>query len=269
MNRLKLNNKKNRLELILKNFDSLMVAFSGGVDSAFLLAMAHEVLGRKVAAITATSDIHPAKEREAAIDFAKKLDIKLILLESKEMSHSDFVANSKNRCYICKKILFKDIFAIASEMGIKNIAHGANTDDLKDFRPGLKAAHELGVIAPLIDAKLTKDDIRLLSKEMHLTEWNKPSMPCLATRIPYGTPIIRQALEMVEQAEDVLFGLGFIVCRVRMHGNIARIEVTQKDFAKILDNGIRKIVISKFRTIGFSNIALDLEGYIQGSMNRP
>jgi len=269
MSRLDLNNKKNMLDLILKNFDSLMVAFSGGVDSAFLLAVAHEALGRKVVAITATSDIHPAKEREATIDFTKKLGIKHILLESKEMSCSDFVANSKDRCYICKKILFKDIFKIAAEMGIKNIVHGANTNDLKDFRPGLKAAHEFGVVAPLIDAKLAKDNIRLLSKEMHLAEWNKPAMSCLATRISYGTPITKQVLEMVEQSEDVLFDLGFIACRVRMHGNIARIEVNKEDFAKILDKRIRKIVISKFRTIGFSHIALDLEGYIQGSMNRP
>lgn len=269
MNRLELNNKKNRLYLTLKNLDSLMVAFSGGVDSALLLAVAYEALGRKVAAITAASDIHPAKEKEAAIEFAKKLDIKHIMLESKEMSHPDFVANRKDRCYICKKILFKDILTIAAQLGIKNVAHGANTDDLKDFRPGLKAAHELGVIAPLIDAKLTKDDIRLLSKEIHLAEWNKPAMSCLATRIPYGTSITREALEMVEQVEDVLSGLGFITCRVRIHGNVARIEVNQEDFAKILDNRTRKIVVSKFRTIGFSHIAVDLEGYIQGSMNRP
>lgn len=268
MNRLDLKNKKNRLDLTLKDFDSLMVAFSGGVDSALLLAVAHEALGRKVTAITAISDIHPAKEREAAIEFTKKLDIKHILLKSKEMNHPDFVANRKDRCYICKKILFKDILTIAAQLGIENVAHGANIDDLKDFRPGLKAAHELGVIAPLIEAKLTKDDIRLLSKEIYLTEWNKPAMSCLATRIPYGTPITREALEMVEQAEDVLFGLGFITCRVRLHGNVARIEVNQEDFTKILDERIRQIVVGRFRTIGFCHIAVDLEGYIQGSMNR-
>ena len=268
MNRLSLNNKKKRLTLILKGFDSLMVAFSGGVDSAFLLAVAHEVLKKNVVAVTAVSEIHPPREKKKAMEFVKNYGIKHIMLQSKEMSLPAFLANRKDRCYVCKKNLFEKLIKIASNIGIKYIAHGANTDDLEDFRPGHTAAQEMGVLAPMIDAGLTKDDIRLLSKEMNLETWNKPALACLATRIPYETPITVKALEMVDQAEDALISLGFNACRVRKHENMARIEVNPKEIETISDKKIRETIVRKFRKIGFSHVTVDLEGYIQGNMNR-
>ena len=268
MNRLSLNNKKERLALILKGLDSLMVAFSGGADSAFLLAVAHDVLKENVVAVTAVSEIHPAREKKKAMKFVKNYGIKHIILQSAEMSLPAFVANRKDRCYVCKKNLFKKLIKIASDIGIKYIAHGANTDDLEDFRPGLAAAQEMGVLAPMIDAGLTKDDIRLLSKQMNLETWNKPALACLATRIPYGTPITVKALEMVDQAENVLISLGFNVCRVRKYENMARIEVNPKEIESISDKKNRETIVGKFRKIGFSHVTVDLEGYIQGNMNR-
>lgn len=263
MSQLNLNNKKKQLVLILKELDSLMVAFSGGVDSAFLLAVAHEVLKDNVVAVTAVSQIYPAREKKKTMKFVKNYGIKHIILQSAEMSLPDFVANRKDRCYVCKKNLFEKLIKIASDIGIKYIAHGANTDDLEDFRPGLTAAREMGVVAPLIDVGLIKDDIRLLSKEMNLETWNKPAQACLATRIPYGTPITVKALEMVDQAENVLISLGFNACRVRKYENMARIEVNPKEIESISDKKIRETIVGKFRKIGFSHVTVDLEGYVQ------
>ena len=268
MNRNSIKIKKDRLVLRLKQFDSLIVAFSGGVDSTFLLAVAHDIVNKDVVAITAESPIHPAREKEVAVRFARNSGIKHIVLQSREISRPEFVANRKERCYICKKFFFEDLIKTASEMGIKHIAHGANVDDLEDFRPGFAAAHEMGIVAPLIDAGLAKDEIRLLSKEMSLETWNSPSMACLATRIPYGSPITLKVLKMVEQAENVIGSLGFSTCRVRHHGTVARIEVNPEDLERILNKRIKPTIIRKFREIGFSHIAVDMEGYVQGSMNK-
>lgn len=259
--------KRERLASIINGFDSLIVAFSGGVDSAFLLAIAHKLLKKNVVAISATSPIHPSREIEYSKKFADNLGIKHILFKSREINHSGFMANKKNRCYICKKLLFEDILKIASDMGIASIAHGANLDDLDDFRPGLSAAKEMGVIAPLIDAGLSKDDIRLLSKDMNLSTWDKPAMACFATRIPYGTPLTQKALGMIEQAENTIIDLGFKTCRVRCHGKAARIEVNINDIEKILNETNRKTIINKLKKIGFSHIALDMEGYVMGSLS--
>ena len=260
--------KRNRLVLELKRFDTLLVAFSSGVDSTFMLAVAHEVLAKGVVAVTAESPVHPTREKESAIAIAGNLGVRHIVVPSKEMSLPNFVANQKDRCYICKKSLFEDLLSIAAKMGIEHIAHGANVDDLEDFRPGFKAAREMGIVAPMIKAGLTKNDIRLLSKEMFLETWNEPSTACLATRIPYGTPITRKALEMVEQAEDVMITLGFMACRVRHHDTVARIEIVPRDFKKIFDEKIKTTIIRKFRKIGFSHVTVDMEGYVQGKMNR-
>ncbi len=264
MNRLTLNNKKERLALILKGLDSLMVAFSGGADSAFLLAVAHDVLKDNVVAVTAVSQIHPAREKKKAMEFAKNYGIKHIMLESAEMSMPAFLANRKDRCYVCKKNLFEKLIKISSDIGNKYIVHGVNTDDLEDFRPGLTAAQEMGVLAPMVDVGLAKDDIRLLSKEMNLETWNKPALACLATRIPYGTPITVKAIEMVEQAENVLISLGFNACRVRKYENMARIEVNPKKIESISDKKIRETIVGKLKKIGFSHVTVDLEGYIPG-----
>jgi uncharacterized protein len=262
-----LKEKKERLVSIINGFDSLVVAFSGGVDSAFLLAFAHKLLKKNVVAISATSPIHPSRETEYSKKFADNLGIKHILFKSREITHSGFMANKKDRCYICKKLLFEDILKIATDMGIATIAHGANLDDLDDFRPGLAAAKEMGAVAPLIDAGLTKDDIRLFSKDMNLSTWDKPAMACLATRIPHGTPLTQKALSMIEQAENTIIDLGFKTCRVRCHGKIARIEIDPVNFEKILNEKIRLVIKNKLKTLGFAYVALDMEGYVSGSMN--
>ena len=261
-------NKKEKLISIIEKYDNLIVAFSGGVDSTFLLGVAREVLKDNVVAVTARSPVHPERETEFTKKFAKSSGIKHIMMQSREMSQENFVANTKDKCYLCKKLLAEDLLKLASEMGIKHVAHGANMDDMDDFRPGLKAAREMGIEAPLVDASLTKKDIRFLSKEMDLVTWDKPSMACLASRIPYGTPITDEALNKIDRAEQFILGLGFISCRVRYHKEVARIEVSPEDFKKTFDDKIRTVIINKLKDIGFLYISLDMEGYIQGSMNR-
>ncbi|UCD31118.1 MAG: ATP-dependent sacrificial sulfur transferase LarE, partial [Desulfobacterales bacterium] len=219
-----LNAKREHLLTLLKQFDSLMVAFSGGVDSTFLLALAHRVLKNNLLAVTADSPLHPAWEKKEAIKFTKNLGVKHLVISSKEMNLAEFRDNPKDRCYICKTMLFEDLWSIAKDKGIEYIAHGATVDDLADFRPGFIAAKEWGIKAPLIDAELTKDDIRILSKEMNLKTWNKPAMACFATRIPYGTPITKKNLNMIARAEKIILDLGFTGCRVRLHDKIARLE---------------------------------------------
>ena len=261
-------NKKEKLISIIKKYDNLIVAFSGGVDSTFLLQTADEVIQENVIAVTAKSPIHPERETEFTKKFAKRLGIKHIVIKSREMSRPDFVANTKERCYICKKMLAQDLLKLASEMGVSNIAHGANMDDLDDYRPGFKAAVEMGIIAPLMDAGMTKKDIRMLSKKMDLDTWDKPSMACLASRIPYGTLITDEALSKIDRAEQFVLSLGFISCRVRYHNEVARIEVNPEDFEKLIDEKTRMAIINKFKEIGLLYISMDLEGYVQGSMNR-
>ena len=264
----RLKEKRKHLVSLLKQFDSLMIAFSGGVDSTFLLAISHEVLKDNVTAITATSILHPEWEKNEAIEFAKHLGVKHLMITSREMTRKDFRDNPTDRCYICKKLLFEDLWTIAKDNGIEHIAHGATVDDLDDFRPGFAAAKEWEIKAPLIDADLTKDDIRRLSREMGLKTWNKPSMACFASRIPYGKLITKENLQMVAKAEKIILGLGFTSCRVRLHDKMARIEIDLAEIGRILDAKTRHVIIKKLKDIGFLYVALDLEGYRQGSMNR-
>jgi uncharacterized protein len=263
-----LTKKKQRLESILEACGALTVAFSGGVDSTFLLAVAKEVLGEHVLAVTATSAIHPRTESLAAAEIARTLDVAHRMVSSREMELPEFVANPSNRCYVCKRHVMAEVIRIAAEMGIAHVAHGANVDDLGDVRPGLKAAEELGLLAPLVEAGLTKAEIRTLSRRMGLATWNKPSMACLASRIPYGTVITPENLRMVEAAEDFLHGLGLAGCRVRHHGAVARIELAQKDLKKALTEPVRTAIVRRMREIGFQYAAVDLEGYVMGSLNR-
>jgi len=257
--------KKKKLISILQKLDSLVIAFSGGVDSTFLLA--HDCLKTNVVAITAESPIHPEREKEEAVALAKKIGARHIIVQSREINQSDFLANPRNRCYICKKYILEDIIQLAAEMGISHIAHGANIDDLNDFRPGFKAADELGILSPLIEANMTKSDIRTLSKEIHLSTWDKPSNACLASRIPYGTRITRNALSMIDQAEAFILNLGLKTCRVRHHGDVARIETSVDDMDKILNKKNREKIIQKLKELGYKHVAIDLEGYVQGSLN--
>jgi uncharacterized protein len=263
-----LDEKRDRLFSILKGYGSLLVAYSGGVDSSFLLAMAREALNTNLIAVTAASPFHPESETCDAHDFAASLGVEHLIIHSTIMDRADVTANTKERCYLCKKYLMEELLKIAGRRGIQHVAHGANIDDLSDYRPGFAASQEMGIKAPMVAAKLTKNDIRMLSKEMNLVTWNKPAMACLASRIPYGTPITEKDLKMVEQAEQVLFGLGFTGCRVRMHGKVARIEVETGDIERLMDQKTRAFIVEKLREIGFFHVAVDLEGYRQGSMNR-
>jgi uncharacterized protein len=259
--------KKRRLTRLLQDTGSLVVAFSGGVDSTLLLAVAHETLGAGAVAATAISETYPEREKDEAIQFAQRRDIEHLVFRSEETNLPAFVSNRPDRCYHCKRALFQKLIQIAQERGIKRVAHGANADDLQDYRPGFQAAKEMGVMAPLVDVGLSKQDIRLLSKEMGLSTWDKPTMACLASRIPYGSVITSEKLKMIDKAEAFLLDSGIRQCRVRHHGSVARIEVEAQGLRIIMGNDLRKAIVQKFREIGFFHVAVDLEGYVSGSMN--
>jgi uncharacterized protein len=267
MSNARLERKKKKLIDMLGKLDSLGVAFSGGVDSTYLLAMARQVLGEGVIALTAESPLHPSTEIEMAAEYAGALGIEHIRVPSKEMALAEFRTNPVNRCYICKKSLFSQLMDILTEKGIYHLAHGANTDDLSDFRPGFKAAEEIGALAPLLEAGMNKADIRRLSRQMGLPTWDKPAMACLATRIPYHTRIEKKDLTMVEGAERYLMNLGFKTCRVRHHGDVARIEIDPAEFEKIIEPPTRVGIIEALRKIGYRYVSVDLSGYVQGHMN--
>ena len=260
--------KKEILASMLKEMPSLLVAFSGGVDSSFLLAVAYDALKDRVIAATADSITFPSREKEEAIEFAVKLGVEHIVFQSDESTIPEFIANGADRCYFCKRSLSKELIGIAKERSIKNIAFAANIDDLKDYRPGIEAAKEIGIMSPLVEAKLSKGEIRFLSKEMGLSTWDKPAMACLASRIPYGTPITIEKLKTVEDSEDFLFRMGFKQLRVRHHGPVARIETSEMQFRRFLNKDIRKKVVERFKELGFKYVSLDLEGFVSGSMNR-
>jgi len=258
--------KMQQLQRILRGYGPLAVAFSGGVDSSFLVAAARQALGDAVTAITVHAPIHSRREVAQAAETAAALGVRHLVLPFAEMDDPAFNANPPDRCYICKRIVFGEILRRAAAMGLPHLAHGVNLDDLGDYRPGLKAAEEMGVLSPLVEAGLTKADIRALSRTMGLNTWDRPSMACLASRIPYGRPITPGVLAMIESAEEFLQDLGFMGCRVRHHGEIARIEVPAPDVERLVRE--REAIAARLRTLGFTHVALDLEGYTQGSLNR-
>lgn len=259
--------KKERLRRDIRSLGSLAVAFSGGVDSTFLLHVAHEELGDSMLAVTVRSNLFPQREREEAEQFCQREGIRHIFLEVDEQTIEGFAENPGNRCYLCKRALFRGIQEVAGENGFVSVADGSNVDDLGDYRPGLAAAEELGVLSPLRAAGLTKEEIRRLSREAGLPTWDKPSFACLASRFVYGERITREKLAMVERAEQVLFGLGFRQVRVRMHGQMARIEILPEEFLHLAGEPVRTTVCRKLREIGFTYVSMDLTGYRSGSMN--
>jgi len=260
-----LSSKQDKLKEYLKNLKSVVVAFSSGVDSTFLLKTAYDVLNENVIAITAKSCSFPSRELNEAIKFCKENNIKHIIVESEELDIDGFKNNPPNRCYLCKKELFTKIRSIAKEKGITNIIEGSNLDDEGDYRPGMQAIKELGIKSPLRELKFTKQEIRDFSKELGLSTFEKPSFACLSSRFVYGETITEEKLKMVDCAEQFLLDLGFHQVRVRIHSNIARIEVEQNEMQKIMDNRI--IIANKLKEIGFTYVALDLFGYKTGSMN--
>ena len=251
----------------LKALGSVAVAFSSGVDSTFLLKAAQEALGDKVIAVTASSCSFPKRELEEAKAFCEKNGICQIIVESEELDIDGFRQNPKNRCYLCKHELFEKIWEIAKENGMNAVAEGSNMDDNGDYRPGLIAVKELGVSSPLRQAELSKAEIRELSKEMGLPTWDKQSFACLSSRFVYGETINEQKLGMVDKAEQLLLDMGFHQVRVRIHGNIARIEVLSGEITKIVEEKNRMKIASKLKEYGFDYVTLDLLGYRTGSMN--
>ncbi|AND85448.1 ATP-dependent sacrificial sulfur transferase LarE [Clostridium tyrobutyricum] len=259
--------KLDTLKENIKKLQSVAIAFSGGVDSTFLLKVAHDVLGDNVIAITATSSTYPKRELDEARKYAKSMGVKHIIIESEELDIEGYAKNPVNRCYYCKKELFSKLRNIAKENDINYVLDGSNLDDTGDYRPGMEAAKELGIVSPLKEAKLTKDDIRTFSREMNLPTWNKPSFACLSSRFPYGNKITSKKLKMVEDAEQFLLDLGFRQVRVRCHDTIARIEVAPEERSKFFDLSLMDKVGNKFRELGFTYVTLDILGYKTGSMN--
>lgn len=263
-----MDSKLARLRGLLAGMGKVMVAFSGGVDSTFLLKVAADVLGDGVVAVTAESETIPAAEIEACRELAGQIGVRHLVLKTGELQDPLFVQNTPERCYYCKKEVFGKFRALATGQGIKWLLDGTNADDAGDFRPGTRAAAELGVRSPLREVGLSKNQVRELSRRLQLVTWNKPAMACLASRLPYGTPITAAALRRIELAEVALQQLGFTQVRVRFHDPVARVEVPPGEFARLLDPGRRAAVVSQLKKLGFLYIALDLEGYQTGSMNR-
>ncbi len=259
--------KQDRLVEYLKELGSVAVAFSGGVDSTYLLKVAHDTLGDKVIAVTARSCSFPERELKEATDFCKKEGIRHYVCESEELDIEGFSHNPKNRCYICKHELFEKIIGITKENDIRYVAEGSNMDDNGDYRPGLQAVAELGVTSPLRHSQLYKEDIRILSRELGLPTWDKQSFACLSSRFVYGEEITREKLGMVDKAEQLLLDLGFHQVRVRIHGMIARIEVMPDEFEELIRKENRERIVKEFKTYGFTYVTMDLSGYRTGSMN--
>jgi len=257
--------KLKQLQQMLTDMKSCAIAYSGGVDSTFLIKVAYDTLGTNALAVTGTSSTYPQRELKDAKRFAHTIGVPHVIIHSEELDITKFSDNPPDRCYYCKKELFRKIQQIAKEHHLNTVLDGANADDTFDYRPGAKARKELGVKSPLKDVGLTKQEIRDLSRSLHLKTSEKPAFACLASRFPYGTKITKERLKQIESAEEFLFSLGIRQFRVRFHQDIARIEVSSNDFQGILTHA--EMIVKRFKKLGFTYITLDLEGYRTGSMN--
>lgn len=259
--------KYDRLKEYIKSLGSIAIAFSSGVDSTFLLYAAKEALGDNVIAVTASSSSFPERELNEAKEYCENLGVRHFVVKTAELEIEGFSHNPENRCYLCKHEIFKKIGQVAKEQHIKEVAEGSNPDDNGDYRPGLLAVAELGVKSPLRHIGFSKQEIRDLSKYFNIPTWDKQSFACLASRFPYGELISEEKLKKVDKAEQLLLDMGFHQLRVRIHGNIARIELLPEEFSKFMEEDVRLMVHKKFKEYGFAYVALDIIGYRTGSMN--
>jgi uncharacterized protein len=255
------------LRRALSGFGSVIIAFSGGTDSAYLAWAATDVLGDKAQCITADSPSYPSRHRELARRLARDFSLHHEFIVTREMDRPEYRANEPDRCFYCKQELFTTLRALARERGIAVVADGANADDRGDYRPGRAAARELGVRSPLDDADLSKAEIRELSRRAGLPTWDQPASACLSSRIPYHSSVTPEKLAMIERAEDALVGLGFRVCRVRHHDDVARVELGPDELPRALDPAVREAIVRELKAVGYRYVTLDLQGYRMGSLN--
>ena len=261
--------KFDRLKAVLRSRPKALVAFSGGVDSTLLLKVCADVLGpANVIAVTGVSQTYTPEEKRTARRAARELGVRHVLLETDELACPAFAANPADRCYHCKRELFAKIADLAGSLGVGAVYDASNVDDLADYRPGRRATEELGVVSPLLEAGLTKDDVRALSKKLGLATWDKPANPCLASRVPYGTPITPEVLSRIRAGEKFIRELGFPVVRLRHHGNLARLEVPAADLARLVRPALARRIAARLRRLGYLWTAIDVEGYRMGSLNR-
>lgn len=259
--------KREALQQELRRLQKVAIAYSGGVDSTFLLKTAYDVLGDKVLAVMVQSAAFPKREQKEAVQFCEKWGIPYALCQVEVEGIPHFTENPMERCYYCKKAMFEGIIHAAEQKNILSVAEGSNMDDNRDYRPGHRAVSELGIISPLRKVNLYKEEIRQLSREMNLPTWSKPSFACLASRFPYGEEITKEKLYRVERAEELLFAYGFKQFRVRIHKDLARLEILPEDFSRMLAEDIRTELVNQLKGYGFSYVSLDLQGYRTGSMN--